>query len=336
MAPFWLQPQRRARGWVALLVPLLLVAPLATPNPLQAQAAAQPDRGLLWRLRSGAGTVYLAGSLHLLPASAALPPPYQRAYDEAERLVLEVDLASLASPDAMSSLMGEMMQRAILPPDRSLQALLGPSRWSRLLRAVAPLGLPPESLDRFQPWLLNLLVMNKAMQGGDFNAESGVEGQLLRQAAADGKPIEALETVQQQLELFAGLPLDDQLAMLQRSLEESAAAPAQLVDLERAWRRGDEASLEALMGRTFPVGSPGRGRFLGQRNRAWLPAIEAQLRRPDDTLVVVGAFHLLGSDGLVALLRQKGLVLERVESAAPAPPAPAPAPPAAVRQPILR
>lgn len=328
-----LRPRRRARGWGALLVPLLLLAPLATPAPLRAQAAASPDRGFLWRLRSGAGTVYLAGSLHLLPASAALPPPYQRAYAEAERLVLEIDPATLASPDAMGGLMGDMMQRALLPPDRSLQALLGPRHWSQLLRAVAPLGLPPESLDRFQPWLLNLLVMHQSMQGGDFTAESGVEGQLQRRAVADGKPIEALETAQQQLELFAGLPLAEQRAMLVQSLDEAAAVPAQLVDLEKAWRRGDEASLEALMGRSFPEGSQGRRRFLGQRNRAWLPAIEARLRRPDDTLVVVGALHLLGADGLVALLRQRGLVLERVEGGAPAPAAVAPGP---ARQPLLR
>lgn len=305
---------RRTRWCSALLVPLLAVAPFAPPAPLRAQGVGAPERGFLWRLRRGAGTVYLAGSLHLLPPAAALPSPYQRAYAEAERLVLEIDPASLASPDAIGALMGDMMQRALLPPDRSLQALLGPSRWSQLLQAVVPLGLPPEGLDRVQPWLVNLLVMHQSLQGGDFRAESGVEGQLQRRAVADGKPIEALETAAQQLELFAGLPLADQVAMLQQTLTEAAAVPAQLVELEKAWRRGDEASLEALMIRSFPEGSTSRVRFLGQRNRAWLPAIEARLRRPDDTLVVVGALHLLGPDGLVALLRQRGLVLERVDA----------------------
>jgi len=294
---------------VARITALLLLFPFA---PLGALAA---ERGFLWRVRDGAGTVFLAGSLHVLPSGAGLPPPYLRAYDAAEGLVMELDLRTLESPEGLGQLVGAVMARALLPPDRSLRSLLGPERWSRLLQALRPLGLPPEGLDRLEPWAVSLLLTSSSLQRSGFEAESGVEGQLLRRASADVKPVDALETLEQQLDLFDGLPEADQVAMLDQSLAEWAAVPEQLAVMETTWRRGDEAAMETLLRRAFPDGSKIRSRFLSQRNQAWRQAIEARLRRADDTLVVVGALHLLGEDGLVALLRRRGLVVERVESA---------------------
>ena len=284
---------------VARITALLLLFPFA---PLGALAA---ERGFLWRVRDGAGTVFLAGSLHVLPSGAGLPPPYLRAYDAAEGLVMELDDTARAA----------LARWALLPPDRSLRSLLGPERWSRLLQALRPLGLPPEGLDRLEPWAVSLLLTSSSLQRSGFEAESGVEGQLLRRASADVKPVDALETLEQQLDLFDGLPEADQVAMLDQSLAEWAAVPEQLAAMETTWRRGDEAAMETLLRRAFPDGSKVRSRFLSQRNQAWRQAIEARLRRADDTLVVEGALHLLGEDGLVALLRRRGLVVERVESA---------------------
>jgi uncharacterized protein YbaP (TraB family) len=294
-----------------LLLPiaaLWLLLPLA---PLRALAA---EQGLLWRMRQGAGTVYLAGSIHVLPAGATLPPSYLRAYDEAEGLMMEVDLTTLETPEGLGAFIGEVMVRALLPPDRSLRTVLGPERWTRLVAALRPMGLPEEGLDRFEPWMASMILTSMAMQQGGFEAESGVEGQLLRRASADGKLIDPLETLAQQLDLFDGLPEPEQVAMLDQGLAESAPLGGSIAALETAWRRGDEAALLELLRRSLPEGSQARSRLLSQRNQAWLQGIEARLRRPDDTMVVVGALHLLGEDGLVALLRQRGLVVERVEA----------------------
>jgi len=265
-------------------------------------------------VRQGAGTVYLAGSIHVLPAGATLPPPYLRAYDEAEALVMEADLTALESPEGLGAFLGEVMERGLLPPERSLRTLLGPQRWTRLVAALRPLGVPSEGLDRFEPWLASLMLTATAMQQGGFEAESGVEVQLLRRASADGKPIDALETLAQQLDLFDGLAEAEQVAMLDQSLAEAALLSGPIAAMEVAWRRGDAAALQDVLRRSLPEGSKARSRFLSQRNQAWLQGIEARLRRPDDTLVVVGALHLLGEDGLVALLRRRGLVVERVEA----------------------
>lgn len=294
-----------------LLAPIAALALLLHVSPLRALAA---EKGLLWRVRQGAGTVYLAGSIHVLPAGATLPPPYLRAYDEAESLMMEADLAALESPEGLGAFIGEVMVRALLPPERSLRALLGQERWTRLVAAVRPMGLPLEALDRFEPWLASLMLTAMAAQQGGFEAENGVEVQLLRRAGADGKRIDALETLAQQLDLFDGLPEAEQVAMLDQSLADSTLRSGPIAAMEAAWRRGDAAALQEFLRRSLPEGSRARTRFLSQRNQAWLQGIEARLRRPDDTLVVVGALHLLGDDGLVALLRQRGLVVERVEA----------------------
>jgi hypothetical protein len=237
-----------------------------------------------------------------------------RAYDEAEGLMMEVDLTTLETPEGLGAFIGEVMVRALLPPDRSLRTVLGPERWTRLVAALRPMGLPEEGLDRFEPWMASMILTSMAMQQGGFEAESGVEGQLLRRASADGKLIDPLETLAQQLDLFDGLPEPEQVAMLDQGLAESAPLGGSIAALETAWRRGDEAALLELLRRSLPEGSQARSRLLSQRNQAWLQGIEARLRRPDDTMVVVGALHLLGEDGLVALLRQRGLVVERVEA----------------------
>jgi uncharacterized protein YbaP (TraB family) len=297
----------RRRRFAALLLLSLLVPGLVLGSTPWARAEGG-DRGMLWRLRGPAGSVYLAGSLHVLPPGGGLPAPYERAYVEAERLVMELDAAEL-DPVAVG---GALLQRALLPPGRSLRALVGAERWGRLEPRLMALGLPAEVLDRFEPWAASLLLASAGMAGGGFQGDEGVESRLLRRAAADRKPVSGLETLAFQLELFDGLSEAEQVAMLDQTLAEFDGLPQQLVALERAWRRGDVAELEALLERSFPRGGAAARRFLSRRNAAWLPRIEALLRRSDDTLVVVGALHLLGEEGLVEQLRRRGLAVERV------------------------
>lgn len=289
-----------------------LTGVLAGPLPLLAEV---PGNGLIWRVRERGGTVWLAGSLHQLPEAARLPPTYERAFEQAERLVMEIDLDDL-DPGAMAA---ELMGRALLPPDRSLRTLLGPQRWARLQPHLAALGMPELLVERLRPWAVALLLSSAGLARGGASPANGVENQLLRRAVADRKPVEGLETVAFQLALFDGLSEADQLQMLDRSLADFDALPAQLQAIEHAWRQGDPKALEAVLQRLDPERSrPLQQRFVTRRNTAWLPRILELLRRRDDTLVVVGALHLIGEQGLVALLRRRGLQVEPISPAAPA------------------
>ncbi len=280
---------------------------------LLALPAGAADVGTLWRLRDGAGTVYLAGSLHQLRRDrAALPPSYGQAYGEAERLVMELDMDAI-SPD---SLAGELMGRAIDPQGRSLRDTLTAASWRALQPRLADLGLPEAAIDHFEPWAVALLLASTEFLQRGYSPDSGVEGQLQARAAADRKPIDGLETPAQQLELLDGLPRADQLELVEVTLKELDGLGPRLDALEGAWRAGDLSRLDALLLGDYRQRPDLYQRLVVRRNAAWVARVKEFLRRPDDTLVVVGLMHLLGEQGLIALLRKQGLKPERFVSGA--------------------
>jgi uncharacterized protein YbaP (TraB family) len=270
--------------------------------------AAAAEVGTLWRLRDGAGTVYLAGSLHQLRRDrAALPPSYGQAYGEAERLVMELDMDAI-SPAALA---GERMERAIDPQGRSLRDSLPAASWRALQPRLAGLGLPEAAIDRFEPWAVALLLASTEFLQRGYSPDRGVEGQLQARAAADRKPIDGLETPAQQLELFDGLPRADQLELVEVTLKELDGLGPRLDALEGAWRAGDLSRLDALLLGDYRQRPDLYQRLVVRRNAAWVAPVREFLRRPDDTLVVVGLMHLLGEQGLIAMLRKQGLKPER-------------------------
>ncbi|WP_254962895.1 MULTISPECIES: TraB/GumN family protein [unclassified Cyanobium] len=275
---------------------------------LAAVPVAAAEVGTLWRLRDGAGTVFIAGSLHQLRRDrAALPPSYGQAYGEAERLVMELDMDAISPAD----LAGELLGRAIDPQGRSLHDSLPAASWRALQPRLAGLGLPEVAIDRFEPWAVALLLASAEFLQRGYSPDSGVEGQLQARAAADRKPIDGLETPAEQLELFDGLPRAEQMQLLAVTLKELDGVGPRLDALEGAWRAGDLAGLEALLLGDYLQRPDLHQRLVVRRNVAWVAPVQQLLRRPDDTLVVVGLMHLLGDQGLIALLRNQGLKPER-------------------------
>jgi uncharacterized protein YbaP (TraB family) len=302
-------PALALRRSLALVVLLLAAVPAfpALPAVLAVPAAAA-EVGTLWRVRDGAGTVYIAGSLHQLRRDrAGLPPSYGLAYGEAERLAMELDMDAI-SPAALA---GELVTRALAPDGRSLREGLPPATWRALQPRLAGLGLPEAAIERFEPWAVALLLASAAFLEQGYTPASGVEGQLQARAAADRKPIDGLETPAQQFELFDGLPRTDQLQLLEVTLKELDGMGPRLDALEGAWRAGDLSRLEALLLDDYRRRPDLLERLVVRRNAAWVAPVQGFLRRPDDTLVVVGLMHLLGDRGLIALLRQQGLKPER-------------------------
>jgi uncharacterized protein YbaP (TraB family) len=288
---------------LALRRPLAVLALLLAPV-----SAAAAEVGTLWRVRDGAGTVFIAGSLHQLRRDrAALPPSYGQAYGEAERLVMELDMDAISPAD----LAGELLGRAIDPQGRSLRDGLPPASWRALQPRLAGLGLPEAAIDRFEPWAVALLLASAEFLQRGYSPDSGVEGQLQARAAAERKPIDGLETPAQQLELFDGLSRADQLDLLAVTLKELDTVGPRLDALEGAWRAGDLSRLDALLLGDYRQRPDLHQRLVVRRNTAWVAPVRELLRRPDDTLVVVGLMHLLGEQGLIALLRNQGLQPER-------------------------
>ena len=283
------------------LAALLLALSVAlAPAPALARG-----KHILWAVQGKQNTVYLLGSVHVLRAGdAALSDVAERAYEDSERLVMEIDLDDPGQTDPMAML--EVMQRLALPPEgQSLRGVLG-SDYESLNRRAQQAGLDLALLDRFAPWMVATTLLQLELAKRGFSPEFGIEQVLARRAAGDEKPVQGLETTAQQLELLAGMPMPMQKRFLVMTLDESANLDREIGELVEAWTEGDTATLAGLLSDEFDEFPDLYRRLTVDRNRAWVGRLADLLDDRDDYLVVVGALHLVGENSVVDLLEQRG------------------------------
>jgi uncharacterized protein YbaP (TraB family) len=294
---------------------LLFAAPASALQP-------EPPVPLLWKISDADNSLYLLGSFHmLLPDDYPLSADVDAAFDDAEALLFEMSPAEMASP----TLALQMAQAALRTDGTRLDSELpgdlrdGLRAWSEANgAALQAQGMSPAMLQAFEPWFVALTVgMVDIVQAG-FRPGLGLDRHFADAAAVAGKQADGLETAAQQIAFLDGMDRAGQLQYLADSLESTDAGSEELMQLHATWRAGDAQRLWELVGEELKSDYPALYRRIDvQRNQAWLPALEARLQAPceDDTLVVVGALHLLGEDGLVELLRARGYAVERVCSA---------------------
>jgi hypothetical protein len=265
--------------------------------------AALADSGV-WQLQGARNRVYIAGSIHLLkPENAAIPPALDRAYQDAERLVFELDLDDLDE----QALAAEMLSRGTRTDGRTLSATLPAALRAKLDASAAQRGLPLAALEGMEPWLSALMLTSVDLMQRGFKPEAGIDQQLATRAKQDRKPVTGLETPAEQFAVFDDLNPILQTRMLEMTLNELDEAEAAVDAIHDAWRRGDLAALERAMNDGFDDFPELEAALLDARNLKWLPQVRALLQSDDDVLVVVGAAHLVGKRGLIKLLQDSGL-----------------------------
>lgn len=256
-----------------------------------------------WVVRGRHNTVYLLGSVHVLkPSESRLPPEVLSAYARAHTLVMEIPLSDL-SADKLLSL---TLDLGTLPQGKTLAAALGPSLYASFSAHAKPLGLDPGYMVHYQPWLAAMTVEQLALSKAGFDIDSGADMQLARRAMADHKPIIGLETARDQLSLFARLTEAQQREFMQYTLQDADDTPREVEALVAAWRRGDIGALEQALHEGFDQFPELYRALTTDRNRKWLAKILPLLHDDQDCLIVVGALHLVGPDGVIELLRRRG------------------------------
>lgn len=266
-------------------------------------ARADAAHHILWEVKGKHNTIYLLGSVHMLKvADSALPAAALHAYAMSKFLVMELDLNGVGA----ESLLESGAELETLPEGQSLADAAGPQLYAKLLVRAQPLGLEPEILSHFQPWFAALMLQQFELAKSGFDPAAGVDEQFAVLAQADHKPIIGLETIDEQLGLFAHLSLEQQREFLRSTLQDSATAESEADAVVQAWQRGDTVKLEQLL-REETNESPELYRLLTtERNRRWLPKITQLLNSDDNYLVIVGALHLIGHDGVIELLQRQG------------------------------
>ena len=294
----------RARSPVRRLPVLILLWVLGTVT-LAASPPPSPAP-FLWSVRGPSATHYLLGSMHLLPASAdSLPDALEEAYDEVDGVVFESDIGALQSRE---------VQLQLLTAARSREPLLktvGAAMYRRVQARARSLGMPMNLCDGYAPWFCAMSLDVYGYRRIGFSDEYGVDEHFYGEAVTDGKTVSWLEPPAQHLAIFTAMDAAQSRMMLAAELDDSDIASDLPASLYRAWRYDDTtriAALDVQMRGHYPMLYR---RLISARNRAWMPQLRRLLDGDSPQMIVVGAAHLVGPDGLIERLRALGYVVTR-------------------------
>lgn len=269
------------------------------------EAAAAPgrtlDKPLLWEARRGEAVSHLLGTVHVEYRMNELPAAVLDRLDAASTLVVETDATAISIP--------AMMQRAMLPPDQSLRAMLGDERWGRLVSELGSM-LPPPALERMQPWIVGALLAI-GEQGMKTDPSQVMDMEILLRGRSQSKRAVFLEEPDEQIALLArSVDLDS----LKEMLDDMDRVHRMMAEQLAAYGRGDFEALSKVI--LDPEEMRKRPEFyetlIFGRNRAWMGTLK-ELLAEGDVFVAVGAGHFPGEQGLLALLREAGYEVRRVE-----------------------
>ena len=285
-----------------LLAPLLLLA--AAPAPPQAHPA-------LWKVSDADTTIYLFGTMHLLPAGTNwMDPQIKAAIDKSQSLTLEAVLDQ--DPTLVATVLMKIGHATGLPP---LAERVPAAQRPELAKLVKASGLPAGFLDGMKTWSAALMLTGAALQqiGVDAAASPGVEPQLTALFRSANKPVDGLETAELQLGYFDKLPETAQRAFLVATLDDPKKARADFLKMLAAWEKGDPAAIEKSFADDPEFTPELRDLLIRQRDHAWAEAIAKRLGQPGTVFVAVGAGHLVGPDSVQKMLEAKGLKTVRVQ-----------------------
>ena len=284
------------RGWIALLTVGLLAA-RACPA-----TAGEFDQGLLWKVEvPGAAPSYVFGTMHSdAPRIVAVPGPVTEAFASATTYVMEM------VPDTAA--VGSLLKAMTFAGDRTLEQVLGPELYRR---TAAALAAHADQAQKLRPWAALLTLSMPPTETGLV-----LDLKLYLQAVADSKAVVGLETVPEQVSIFADLPLTEQISLLRDTLDNAVLLRDVEAKLVEVYLARDLAGMVALNEQTMATGDPEFSsklvkRLISDRNRRMARRMDRYLRQ-GNAFVAVGALHLPGDDGILTLLARRGYRVSRV------------------------
>ena len=297
------------RGGIALALAVCFAFWAAAPLvPADGLAAAAGKRSV-WKITSKDNVVYLLGSIHYLkPRNYPLDPALEAAFKDSQRVIFEIDLDDAKEEQAQHI----MVSKAAYTDGTTLKNHVSETTYKLAEDKLEQLGIDITLFHPFKPWFAANMILARAMQQMGYDPGQGVDQYFFRKAKEGSKEIGSLETLESQLDLFNKMPDFVQDLMLLQTVRGADSMPAAVETIVKAWASGDLKTLDAalLQGmREFPEVYQ---RVIVERNREWMPQIESFLSQNVNTLVVVGAGHLAGRDGLIEALKAKGYSVEQM------------------------
>jgi len=267
----------------------------------------------LWQVDGAENRVYLLGSIHLLrEKDYPLSPVIYDVYRDAEALYMELDMDD-TNPVADQMLANEL---GLIQDNQSLRDILGAARFAEAESMAKKSQIPLQLLEKTEPWYAAMQVELIMLMRIGFNPAYGIESHLAQMAAADDKEIFGFETVRQQLEFLDNLSAESQQEMLMQTLAEISNLSELMDTLIAAWHIGDNGFLEENLLSDMQELPELNQTIVVDRNLNWVGKIEELLTHTDDYLIIVGALHLVGEEGVPGLLQRNGFTVTQMRQPA--------------------
>jgi len=281
---------------------------IATPSLAKAPQVAHPA---LWEVSDADTTIYLFGTIHLLPANYQWrSAKFNDAVESSQQLMVEV-IVDLDHPETLA---GTFAQMAVSPtPLPPILDRVSPSKRPALQAALAKIGANPAQLGRVKTWAVAFQLLGLQFTQIGLVGKEGPETVLRKQFTAEHKQIGQLETIGQQLSFFDTLPESAQQALLEGTLEDPHAMEVEFGGMLRAWAKGDVKGIANSFDKDL-AGSPELQRnLILKRNANWSKWIEQRMAQPGKIMIAVGAGHLAGKDSVIAQLQRDGFRVRRLQ-----------------------
>ncbi len=262
----------------------------------------------LWRISNGANVLFIGGTVHVLSKTDyPLPAAFDAAYKKSSKLVFETDIGAGQNPVFAQT----MLQRMMFTDEQNLKGVLRPDVYAQLEKFAAARGVPMVMLEKMRPVMavMTLTLMELQRLG---MADTGVDDYYHQRARTDKKIVGYLESNEQQLDFISNMAAGRENDFVLYSLKDLNNVEDIMQKLKAAWRSGDNDELAALslasMRQDFPQIYQ---QLLVERNQNWFPLIESMLNDPGIEMILVGALHLVGKEGVLHALREKGYRIEQ-------------------------
>lgn len=268
-----------------------------------------PGPSILWRVRSPTSTVYLMGSIHVLPKSAyPLKPALNHAFRDASRVIFEI---ALADPKH-NQVLNDSLRDGLYPKGEKLSDHLSRETLALLKTLLPSFHIPLEKLEPLRPWLVSDFMMSSYLARIGYQSDLGLDYHFFHLAQQQGKPTGGLEQVQAQtapFRQFSNAEADRYLRSTLTSLPFTSVWFGQMI---HAWQTGDIQTLDSLINQSEKNEKGFYKSIFDDRNNSWMPAIRRYLGGQENILIIVGSGHLVGKNSIIEQLRREGYSIEQL------------------------
>ena len=273
-----------------------------------AAALPEAEKSCLWEIKEGKHSVYLLGAIHLMKKDAyPLSTAIEKAYRDSEIIIFEADIDAMNDP----AFQLKMMSFGMYQDGGTLNRNLPEKTYLLLKKKLAENGLSVTGFDLFKPWFCAMAISIAELKKLGFDPAFGIDTYFFNKAKQDDKKRSFFETREFQLNLFNTMEELNQTLFLEQTLKDIKVIETMFPEIIKCWKNENSEELGNIINRSFKDYPAVYERFIINRNNNWLPEIEDLIQQDKKVLIVVGVGHLVGEQGLIKMLKNKGCKIKQ-------------------------